>query len=129
MFRPPPQWSPKLMPAVNFQVGLPSLGVKVNPLNMGVSMNMGPPAVHVTNVNNPYNNPSNNPYNNETNVRMNVSHAPMMEMQIQAPMATTHLHGNMAPMSPTSPYSPTRPGVQTGVAVGGAETNVTIRPF
>ena len=52
LFSPPSQWSPKIMPAVNFQVGLPSLGVKVNPLNMNV--NMGPPSVQISS--NPYNN-------------------------------------------------------------------------
>lgn len=79
-FNAPPNWSPKLMPAINLQVGLPSLGIKANPMNMNVNMNMNP-------------NPMNVNMNN-SGMGLNMT-GPEMEMQIKMPPPTVHMHSNM----------------------------------
>lgn len=102
-FKAPPNWNPKIMPAINLQVGLSTLGIKpqVN-MNMGMpsvnanlNMNMGAPNVNMNvntsnvnisppkmNVN--INGPSTNMYINGPNVNMNVG-MPSVNMHMNGP--------------------------------------------
>lgn len=61
-FSPPPNWQPKVMPAMNF----PMPGLNPNPMNVNINMSSNP-------MNMPPPPPANNPMNEPTNMQMNVA--------------------------------------------------------
>ena len=76
-FKAPPNWNPKIMPAINLQVGLSALGIKPQ-----VNMNMGMPHV----------NPNINMNMGAPNFNMNMS-PPKMNVNVSGPSAHMHMNG------------------------------------
>lgn len=71
VFSPPPNWQPKVMPAMNF----PIPGIAPNPMNVGMNVSMNPNPMNV-NVN-MSSNPMNEPTGMNMNVQMNVNMQPL----------------------------------------------------
>jgi hypothetical protein len=98
-FKAPPNWNPKIMPAINLQVGLSALGIKPQ-VNMNIGMhnssaniNIGVPKVNMNfgtssinmNMSPPImNDPSNHMQINSPNVNMNFG-MPSVNMHVNGP--------------------------------------------
>lgn len=85
-FKAPPNWNPKIMPAINFQVGLSALGIKPQ-----VNMNMGMPSINA-NLNTNVSAPNINMNVGAQNVHMNMS-PPKMNVNVNGHSGNMHLHG------------------------------------
>lgn len=127
-FKAPLNWNPKIMPNVNFQVGLSALGIQPK---VSMNINMGPPNPPNMNIN--LNGPSMSSHSNPMGLSIKVP-PPQVEMSVRSPPTTMHMHGNLGGMQVNQNFSG-GVGISGSVSSpnsslgGGIGVGVNLRPF